>query len=268
MASWDSYTQKATPEDNDTLMIKDSAAGANKRTPFSGVWNWMLNKLANAVISQLETSNKSIIPAINELNSKTDVTFSSVSDFTSKIGEIKSARTYTCYCTGEATSMISNGQSSSPSRGIFSKNNNESTDFFIVTMDASGTLYASRLKNSDGSLDSPTSSTAFSNNNRVVEAITKKYNIPPTGSSPYNIPLDKGSYLISFSQYGSWTNTTALYVVFLSGYEATSLIEKITTREFSSALNIQVGSDYQSVDISNTSAANIKFSIFTIGFAL
>lgn len=71
MAGWDSYTQKATPEDNDTLMIKDTAAGANKRTPFSGVWNWMLNKLANAVISQLETSNKSIIPAINELNSKT-----------------------------------------------------------------------------------------------------------------------------------------------------------------------------------------------------
>ena len=71
MAGWDSYTQKATPEDNDTLMIKDATAGANKRTPFSGVWNWMLNKLANAVISQLETSNKSIIPAINELNSKT-----------------------------------------------------------------------------------------------------------------------------------------------------------------------------------------------------
>ena len=71
MAGWDSYTQKATPEDNDTLMIKDTAAGSNKRTPFSGVWNWMLNKLANAVISQLETSNKSIIPAINELNSKT-----------------------------------------------------------------------------------------------------------------------------------------------------------------------------------------------------
>lgn len=70
MAGWDSYTQKATPEDNDTLMIKDTAAGSNKRTPFSGVWNWMLNKLANAVISQLETSNKSIIPAINELNSK------------------------------------------------------------------------------------------------------------------------------------------------------------------------------------------------------
>lgn len=70
MATWDSYTQKATPEDNDTLMIKDTAGGANKRTPFSGVWNWIVNKLTNAVISNLQTNSKSIIPAINELNSK------------------------------------------------------------------------------------------------------------------------------------------------------------------------------------------------------
>ena len=70
MANWDSYTQKSTPKDNDTLMIKDTDGGANKRTPFSGVWNWIVKKLASAVISQLETTNKSIIPAINELNSK------------------------------------------------------------------------------------------------------------------------------------------------------------------------------------------------------
>lgn len=72
MASWDSYTEKTTPADNDTLMIKDTAGGANKRTPFSGVWNWIVKKLASAVISQLETTNKSIIPAINELNSKSN----------------------------------------------------------------------------------------------------------------------------------------------------------------------------------------------------
>ena len=69
MATWDSYTQKATPEDNDTLMIKDTAGAANKRTPFSGVWNWIVNKLTSAVISNLQTNSKSIIPAINELNS-------------------------------------------------------------------------------------------------------------------------------------------------------------------------------------------------------
>lgn len=67
MATQDSYTEKTTPADNDTLMIKDTAGAANKRTPFSGVWNWIVNKLTSAVISNLHTNNKSIIPAINEL---------------------------------------------------------------------------------------------------------------------------------------------------------------------------------------------------------
>ena len=48
-------------------MIKDTAGAANKRTPFSVVWNWIVNKLTSAVISNLQTNNKSIIPAINEL---------------------------------------------------------------------------------------------------------------------------------------------------------------------------------------------------------
>ena len=70
MATWDSYTTKTKPEDNDTLMIKDTAGAANKRTPFSAVWNWIVDKLTSAVISSLSTNSKSIIPAINELNSK------------------------------------------------------------------------------------------------------------------------------------------------------------------------------------------------------
>lgn len=45
MAQWDSYEQKQTPDDNDTLLIKDSNAGTNKRTPLSGVWNYIKNKL-------------------------------------------------------------------------------------------------------------------------------------------------------------------------------------------------------------------------------
>ena len=69
MANWKEYTTKTTPEDADEIMIADTKANANKRTPFSGLWNWIANKLATAVISQLETQNKSIIPALNELNS-------------------------------------------------------------------------------------------------------------------------------------------------------------------------------------------------------
>lgn len=70
MAKFNEYTQKATPEDADTLMIYDAAAKANKLSPFSGIWNWMVNKLTNAVINNLQTSNKTVVGAINELNSK------------------------------------------------------------------------------------------------------------------------------------------------------------------------------------------------------
>lgn len=68
MAKFNEYTQKATPADNDTMMIYDATSKANKLSPFSGIWNWIVGKLTNAVISNLQTSNKSVIGALNELN--------------------------------------------------------------------------------------------------------------------------------------------------------------------------------------------------------
>lgn len=70
MAKFNEYSQKATPEDADTLMIYDATSKANKLSPFSGIWNWIVGKLTNAVISNLQTSNKSVIGALNELSSK------------------------------------------------------------------------------------------------------------------------------------------------------------------------------------------------------
>ena len=69
MGKFNEYSQKATPEDADSLMIYDAAAKANKLSPFSGIWNWIVGKLTNAVISNLQTQNKSVIGALNELNS-------------------------------------------------------------------------------------------------------------------------------------------------------------------------------------------------------
>lgn len=70
MGKFNEYTQKATPEDADSLMIYDATSKANKLSPFSGIWNWIVGKLTNAVISNLQTSNKTVLGAINELNSK------------------------------------------------------------------------------------------------------------------------------------------------------------------------------------------------------
>lgn len=69
MGKFNEYSQKATPEDADSLMIYDAAAKANKLLSFSGIWNWIVGKLTNAVISNLQTSNKTVLGAINELNS-------------------------------------------------------------------------------------------------------------------------------------------------------------------------------------------------------
>lgn len=71
MGKFNEYSQKATPADNDTLMIYDATSKANKLSPFSGIWNWIVEKLTNAVISNLQTNNKSVVGALNELNSKT-----------------------------------------------------------------------------------------------------------------------------------------------------------------------------------------------------
>lgn len=87
MGKFNEYTQKATPEDADTLMIYDATSKANKLSPFSGIWNWIVGKLTNAVISNLQTSNKSVIGALNELNSKTLII--TIAGSTDSTGNIK-----------------------------------------------------------------------------------------------------------------------------------------------------------------------------------
>ena len=69
MGKFNEYSQKATPADNDTLMIYDATSKSNKLSPFSGIWNWIVEKLTNAVISNLQTNNKTVVGALNELNS-------------------------------------------------------------------------------------------------------------------------------------------------------------------------------------------------------
>lgn len=88
MGKFNEYSQKATPADNDTMMIYDATSKSNKLSPFSGIWNWIVGKLTNAVISNLQTSNKSVIGALNELNGNLSKLYVSstqnISDFDSK----------------------------------------------------------------------------------------------------------------------------------------------------------------------------------------
>lgn len=47
MALWDDYAVKSTPEDTDTLMMKDNSEvdGPNKRVLLSGLFTWLQNKI-------------------------------------------------------------------------------------------------------------------------------------------------------------------------------------------------------------------------------
>ena len=69
MPKWTEYTSKDTLADNDEVMLYDATGKVNKRGLMSKFWDYVVDKMSTAVISKLETNNKTIIGAINALNS-------------------------------------------------------------------------------------------------------------------------------------------------------------------------------------------------------
>lgn len=75
MPKWTEYTSKDTLADNDEVMLYDATTRANKRGLMSKFWDYVVDKMSTAVISKLETENKTVIGALNYLygNSKTKI---------------------------------------------------------------------------------------------------------------------------------------------------------------------------------------------------
>lgn len=75
MPKWTEYTSKNTLADNDEVMLYDATTRANKRGLMSKFWDYVVDKMSTAVISKLETENKTVIGALNYLygNSKTKI---------------------------------------------------------------------------------------------------------------------------------------------------------------------------------------------------
>lgn len=69
MPKWTDYTIKTTVADNDEIMTLDTAGKANKRLSLSTLSDWVLGKIADKVFEKLQTNDKTILGAINELNS-------------------------------------------------------------------------------------------------------------------------------------------------------------------------------------------------------
>ena len=90
MAKWTDYTTDTNPTDTDEVMTLDAdkSPKANKRVTLSTLADYFLDKLASKVFAKLETQNKTVIGALNELNSNTSKLYISmtedIADFDSK----------------------------------------------------------------------------------------------------------------------------------------------------------------------------------------
>lgn len=78
MAKWTDYTTDTNPTDTDEVMTLDAdkSPKANKRVTLSTLADYFLDKLASKVFAKLGTQNKTVIGALNELNSKQSKTIS------------------------------------------------------------------------------------------------------------------------------------------------------------------------------------------------
>ena len=84
MPKWTEYTSKNTLADNDEVMLYDATGKANKRGLMSKFWDYVVDKMSTAVISKLETNNKTIIGAINALNGNPGMKFQTVKNMANK----------------------------------------------------------------------------------------------------------------------------------------------------------------------------------------
>lgn len=65
-----SYDVKV-PEDTDVTLGYDMIANKVKNFKFSGIWTWIVSKLKGESISDLNTTNKTVVGAIKEVNTPT-----------------------------------------------------------------------------------------------------------------------------------------------------------------------------------------------------
>lgn len=103
MPKWTDYTIKTNPADKDEMMILDTAGKANKRLGLSALSDWIIGKIANKVFGNLQTQSKTILGALNELNSKVFINTRNLSTFSVNIKLNKD--TYTSFLMYGATSQ-------------------------------------------------------------------------------------------------------------------------------------------------------------------
>lgn len=69
MPKWTDYTIKTNPADEDEMMILDTAGKANKRLGLSALLGFIENKIMGRRFDNLNTTDKTVLGAINEVDS-------------------------------------------------------------------------------------------------------------------------------------------------------------------------------------------------------
>lgn len=69
MPKWTDYTIKTEPADNDEVMVLDTAGKANKRLSLSALLGFIENKIMSRRFDNLNTTDKTVLGAINEVDS-------------------------------------------------------------------------------------------------------------------------------------------------------------------------------------------------------
>lgn len=66
------YPKKENASDNDLMLMTDNTSKSEKLISFSSVWNWISSKFSGNSFSDLNTSSKTVIGAVNELKQRID----------------------------------------------------------------------------------------------------------------------------------------------------------------------------------------------------
>lgn len=66
------YPKKENASDNDLMLMTDNTSKSEKLISFSSIWNWISSNISGNSFSDLNTSSKTVIGAMNELKQRID----------------------------------------------------------------------------------------------------------------------------------------------------------------------------------------------------
>ena len=80
MAKWTDYAEKEGLADNDEIIILDKETNTNKRSIVSNIVNGAVEKIGSHKFSGLNTDDKTLVGAINEVDAKNDAQDKKITD--------------------------------------------------------------------------------------------------------------------------------------------------------------------------------------------